>query len=60
MNFAVVLLGVGQLQTILHGWAVLDTLEVVVPAANIWNHVEAHESAPQRHLSVNVSLQSVQ
>lgn len=56
MNFAVVLLGVGQFQPILHAWTVLDTLEVVVPATNIWNHVEAHESAHQAGLRVSTSL----
>lgn len=59
MNFAVVLLGIGQFQTILHAGTVLNTLEVVVPATNIWNHVEAHESAHHARLSVKVSLQSV-
>jgi len=43
VHLAVVLLGVGQLQPILHALTVLDTLEVVVPTAHIWHHVEAHE-----------------
>ena len=59
MNFAVVLLGVGQLQAILHVWAVFDTLEVVVPAANIRNHVEAHEPARSAGLSVVVNVQLI-
>lgn len=59
MNFAVVLFGVGQLQAILHAWAVLDTLEVVVPAADIRNHVEAHEPTRSAGLSIIVTLQAV-
>lgn len=59
MDFAVVLLGVSQLQAILHAWAVLDTLEVVVPAANIRNHVEAHEPAHSTGLSVVVNMQAI-
>lgn len=43
VHLAVVLLGVGQLQSIFHALTVLDTLEVVVPAAHIWHHVKAHE-----------------
>jgi len=43
VHLAVVLLGVSQLQPIFHALTVLDTLEVVVPAAHIWHHVEAHE-----------------
>jgi len=43
VHLAVVLLGVGQLQPILHALTVLDTLEVVVPTAHIWHHIEAHE-----------------
>ena len=59
MDFTVVLLGVGQLQAILHAWAVLDTLKVVVPAADIRNHVEAHEPARNAGLSMIVNLQAI-
>ena len=45
MNFMVVLLGISQAQSILHCRSVLDALEVVVPAADIRHHVEAHKPA---------------
>lgn len=58
MDLAVILLGVCQLQTILHVCTVLDTLEVVVPTADIRNHVEAHEPVGSAALSVNVAVNS--
>ena len=60
MDFAVVLLGVGQLQAVLHAWAVLHTLEVVVPAANIRHHIEAHEPTQSADFSVFVGVQATQ
>lgn len=59
MDFAVVFLGVGQLQAILHAWAVLHTLEVVVPAANIRHHVEAHEPTRSADLNLFVNVQAI-
>ena len=59
VHLVVELLGIGQLQAILHIGLVLDALEVVVPAAHIWNHVEAHEPAGKASilsLATNVLL----
>ena len=52
MHFTVVLPGVGQLEAVSHARAVLDSLEIVVPAANIGHHVEAHESVTEKHLNL--------
>ena len=42
--------GVGQLDAISHALVESDTLEVEVPTAHIWRHVEAHEPAGQMGL----------
>jgi len=45
MNLMVVRVGVGQLDAVRHALVEPDALEVVVPAAHVRHHVEAHEPA---------------
>ena len=59
VHFTVVLPWVSQLQTVSHAWAVLDALEIVVPAANIWHHVEAHEPVTEQHLHLLIVRRQV-
>lgn len=48
VNLVIKFARVGKLEPILHSGGVLHPLEVVVPAAHIWHHVEAHEPAGAR------------
>ena len=59
MHLTIVFSGIGQLQTVSHAGTVLDPLEVVVPAANIGHHVEAHESVTEKHLNLLIMRRQV-
>ena len=55
----IVLLGICELEAILHGLAVLHSHEVVVPRAVVGHHVEAHEAVRQQHLHLLVVSREV-
>mmetsp|Transcript_62206 Transcript_62206/g.196851 ORF Transcript_62206/g.196851 Transcript_62206/m.196851 type:complete len:1067 (-) Transcript_62206:4174-7374(-) len=54
VDLVVILARVGELDVVLHARAVLDPHEVVVPAARLGNHVEAHEAVREEHLHLLV------